>query len=222
MLNFFKIIILKTSFGFLAFIFVLTIISIPSSKAQDKGSNNTNTPISKETPKLTETPTTTQTPTITESPSPSDTDLEILSADMKYLEEKKLKALKEKEAALEKRTLSLDEKEKQLKELQNDLEKQRKEIITIQEDIKKMMDAISVENLKKIGQLAKIFESMKAENAAIVLVELYKNDQETAIQVLKILQPRKSGKIMDAVARSDKEIAAKISSEISKKQTIKK
>jgi flagellar motility protein MotE (MotC chaperone) len=143
-----------------------------------------------------------------------------LSADKDYLDKQKEKTLKDKEAQLESKELELLEKEKLLDKLKMDIEAENKKMSQIQQNINKMMEKITAEDSKRVGMLAKIYESMKSDNAASVLVELYKKDKETTVLIIKKLQPRKSGKIMDAMTTIDKEIAANISYEISKKQYI--
>jgi len=144
-----------------------------------------------------------------------------LSDDSNYLENQKEKAIKKKEAKLESKELELLEKEKFLNKLKSEIEAESKNLIQIQNNITKMMDKISTENAQKVDTLAKIFEGMKADNAASVIVELYKKDIDITIEVIKKLQPRKSGKIMDAMTKIDKVVAADISYRISKKQKFK-
>ena len=143
---------------------------------------------------------------------------ERLSEDMKYLEDQKARALKEKEAILEKKELKLLEKEKQLKKLKEEIKAESKKLTKIQDSISKMMEAISADSAERVGKLAKIYESMKGNNAARIIVELYQKDKEIAIEVIKKMSPRKSGKILDAMTGIDKQTTANISYELSKKK----
>jgi flagellar motility protein MotE (MotC chaperone) len=143
---------------------------------------------------------------------------ENLLEDMKYLEDERMKALKEKEAILEKKEMELTEKEKQLKKLKEEIKVETKKLANIQASVNKMMATLSEDSAKRVAKLAKIYESMKGDNAARIIVELYQKDKEIAIEVIKKMSPRKSGKILDAMTGIDKKTTANISYEISKKK----
>ena len=145
---------------------------------------------------------------------------ETLSDDIEYLKDQKLKSLKEREAKIAAREIQLDEKEKQLKKLKEEIDKETERLVEIQKKLDKMITQISGESEERISNLVKIYENMKADNAAKVLVELYKRDRETVIMVVKGMQPRKSGKILDSMTTLDEKAAANISYELSKKVEI--
>jgi flagellar motility protein MotE (MotC chaperone) len=175
------------------------------------------TPITEPTPEETE-----LNETLSEEPTPEDSNMnedeqDQLSDDLKYLEDKKLKALKEREAVVEKKELEITEKEKQLKKLMSEIDAKTKALVELQKKLDVYIQQISTESQERISKVVKIYENMKEDGAANVLVELYQKDSQTVIEVLKKMQPRKSGKILDAIAKIDKKVAADLSYEMSKK-----
>ncbi|RLB01856.1 MAG: hypothetical protein DRG83_09500, partial [Deltaproteobacteria bacterium] len=94
---------------------------------------------------------------------------------------------------LVKREALLKEREKKLEALRASVEKELAQLLTIQSEIKAHLEKQVEKREAKSKYLAKMYSSMKAKNAAKLLVEL---DDALAVRVLKLMKPEVAGQIL--------------------------
>ena len=94
---------------------------------------------------------------------------------------------------LVKREALLKEREKKLEALRASVEKELAQLLTIQSEIKAHLEKRVEKREAKSKYLAKMCSSMKAKNAAKLLVEL---DEALAVRVLKLMKPEVAGQIL--------------------------
>lgn len=123
-----------------------------------------------------------------------------------------IKSLDKKEQNIKKREEALQKQEEQLKLLEVEIEQRLKDIKKVQGRIEEL--ATLREDLveKSIKHLAKVFSSMRPEEAAILIEQL---DKDVTIQILSRMKGRNAGKIL---ARVKPSIAAKLSEQIAKRK----
>jgi flagellar motility protein MotE (MotC chaperone) len=98
---------------------------------------------------------------------------------------------------LEAREKELAMREALLKAAQTELEQKYKELTSIKTDIESLLKQQTAEENKRITSLVKIYEGMKAKDAARIFDSL---DMDVLIQVLSTMSERKSAPIIAAMS----------------------
>ena len=94
---------------------------------------------------------------------------------------------------LVKREALLKEREKKLEKLRLSIEKEISRLLAMQNKIKAHLEKRVAEREAKSKYLAKMYSSMKAKKAAMLMVEL---DDDLAVRVLKLMKPEAAGQIL--------------------------
>lgn len=105
-------------------------------------------------------------------------------------------ALKAKEEDLKKRELALKEREGILDQREKDLNKLRTDLEGIRTEVSAAMDAKEEERQMQLQTVAETLEAMRPENAAASLQGMPEKD---VADILKLVQTKNRGKIMDAM-----------------------
>lgn len=123
-----------------------------------------------------------------------------------------LKSLEKKENAINQREKDLQKQEEQLKVLRTDIEKRLHDIEKAQRRLEEL--AAIREDLveKSINHLAKVYSSMRPEEAGPLIEKL---EEDITIQILRKMKSRSAGKIL---ARVKPSIAARLSEEIARRK----
>lgn len=123
-----------------------------------------------------------------------------------------LKSLEKKENAINQREKDLQKQEEQLKVLRTDIEKRLHDIEKAQRRLEEL--AAIREDLveKSINHLAKVYSSMRPEEAGPLIEKL---EEDITIQILRKMKGRSAGKIL---ARVKPSIAARLSEEIARRK----
>jgi flagellar motility protein MotE (MotC chaperone) len=103
----------------------------------------------------------------------------------------------------------LENRKKELKRLEGEVDKKIEELNQLRVNIEKLLEQKSAEEQKRIGELAKVYEKMTAEKAAIVMGSI---EQELAISILAKMKTKSAAKILNNMER---EKAAKLSTAFS-------
>jgi flagellar motility protein MotE (MotC chaperone) len=98
----------------------------------------------------------------------------------------------------------LENKKKDLKRLEGEVDKKIEQLNQLRVRIEKLLEQKSAEEQKRIGELAKVYEKMTAEKAAVVIGTV---DQELAISILAKMKTKSAAKILNNMER---EKAAKL------------
>ncbi|MCL2457640.1 MAG: hypothetical protein FWF31_02080 [Desulfobulbus sp.] len=98
----------------------------------------------------------------------------------------------------------LDNKKKELKRLEVEVDKKIEELNQLRVRIEKLLEQKDIEEQKRIGELAKMYEKMSAEKAAAALAVM---DQELAISILGRMKTKSAARILNNL---DREKAAKL------------
>jgi len=123
-----------------------------------------------------------------------------------------LKSLEKKENAINQREKDLQKQEEHLKVLRTDIEKRLHDIEKSQRRLEEL--AAIREDLvgKSINHLAKVYSSMRPEEAGPLIEKL---EEDITIQILRKMKSRSAGKIL---ARVKPSIAARLSEEIARRK----
>jgi flagellar motility protein MotE (MotC chaperone) len=123
-----------------------------------------------------------------------------------------LKSLEKKENAINQREKDLQKQEEHLKVLRTDIEKRLHDIEKAQRRLEEL--AAIREDLvgKSINHLAKVYSSMRPEEAGPLIEKL---EEDITIQILRKMKSRSAGKIL---ARVKPSIAARLSEEIARRK----
>ncbi len=107
-----------------------------------------------------------------------------------------LTSLQEERTRLQQRGLELDKRETELKKLQAEVDKKLGELKTRREELAVMLAQRSEEELKKIGELSKMYEKMDTDKAAQVIATL---EKDLATEILGGMRAKSAGKILGAM-----------------------
>jgi flagellar motility protein MotE (MotC chaperone) len=103
----------------------------------------------------------------------------------------------------------LENKKKELKRLESEVDKKLDQLNQMRVRIEKLLVEKEAKEAKKIQELAKMYEKMTAEKAAMILSSV---DQELAISILAKMKTKSAAKILNNIER---EKAAKLSTAFS-------
>lgn len=103
----------------------------------------------------------------------------------------------------------LENKKKELKRLETEVDKKIDQLNQLRLGIEKLLEKKDTEELKRIQELAKMYEKMTAEKAALVLGTV---DQKLAISILAKMKTKAAAKILNNM---DREKAAKLTTDFS-------
>ncbi len=104
--------------------------------------------------------------------------------------------IKEERKALEIKKKELQEEGKRLKALQSDITKEYKKLITLQKELEVELSKKGEKQEIEIKNIVKLYEAMSPEEAAKALEKM---ELTLAAQLISQINPRKSGKILDAM-----------------------
>ena len=107
----------------------------------------------------------------------------------------------------------LENKKKELKRLESEVDKKLEQLNQLRMRIEKQMAEKDTKELKRIQDLAKVYEKMSPEKAATVLVTV---DQDLAISILAKMKIKSAAKIHNNIER---EKAAKLTTAFSASDT---
>lgn len=99
----------------------------------------------------------------------------------------------------------LENKKKELKRLESEVDKKLDQLNQMRVRIEKLLAEKEAKESKKIQELAKMYEKMSADKAAMILSSV---DQELAISILAKMKTKSAAKILNNIER---EKAAKLS-----------
>lgn len=103
----------------------------------------------------------------------------------------------------------LENKKKELKRLESEVDKKIEQLNQLRVRIEKLLEQKSAEEQKRIGELAKVYEKMTSEKAAMVMGSV---EQELAISILAKMKTKSAAKILNNMER---EKAAKLTTAFS-------
>jgi len=103
----------------------------------------------------------------------------------------------------------LENKKKELKRLEGEVDKKIEQLNQLRVQIEKLLEQKSAEEQRRVGELAKVYEKMTADKAAVVLGTV---DQELAISILAKMKTKSAAKILNNM---DREKAAKLTTAFS-------
>ncbi len=103
----------------------------------------------------------------------------------------------------------LENKKKELKRLESEVDKKLEQLNQMRVKIEKLLAEKEAKESKKIQDLAKMYEKMAADKAAMLLSTI---DQELAISILAKMKTKSAAKILNNIER---EKAAKLSTAFS-------
>jgi len=103
----------------------------------------------------------------------------------------------------------LENKKKELKRLEGEVDKKIEQLNQLRVRIEKLLEQKSAEEQKRIGELAKVYEKMTSEKAAMVMGSV---EQELAISILAKMKTKSAAKILNNMER---EKAAKLTTAFS-------
>lgn len=103
----------------------------------------------------------------------------------------------------------LENKKKELKRLGDEVDKKIEQLNQVRVHIEKLLEQKDAEEQKRIVELAKVYEKMTAEKAAIVIGTI---EQELAISILAKMKTKSAAKILNNMER---EKAAKLTTAFS-------
>jgi flagellar motility protein MotE (MotC chaperone) len=124
-----------------------------------------------------------------------------------------LQGEKENGSPLTKEREDLENKKKELKRLESEVDKKLEQLNQLRVRIEKLTAEKDAKELKRIQDLAKVYEKMSPEKAATVLVTI---DQELAIAILAKMKIKSAAKILNNIER---EKAAKLTTAFSASDT---
>ncbi len=107
----------------------------------------------------------------------------------------------------------LENKKKELKRLESEVDKKIDQLNQLRLGIEKLLAQKDTEELKRTQELAKMYEKMTAEKAAILLGTI---DQKLAISILAKMKTKAAAKILNNM---DREKAAKLTTAFSSLDT---
>lgn len=99
----------------------------------------------------------------------------------------------------------LENKKKELKRIESEVDKKLEQLNQMRVQVEKLLAEKDVKESKKIQELAKMYEKMTAEKAAMILSAV---DQDLAISILAKMKTKSAAKILNNIER---EKAAKLS-----------
>jgi len=103
----------------------------------------------------------------------------------------------------------LENKKNELKRLEGEVDKKIEQLDRLRVRVEKLLEQKHVEEQKRIGELAKMYEKMSADKAATTLGAV---DQELAISILGKMKTKSAARILNNMER---EKAAKLTSAFS-------
>lgn len=103
----------------------------------------------------------------------------------------------------------LENKKNELKRLESEVDKKIEQLNQLRVKVEKLLEQKTAEEQKRILELARMYEKMTAEKAAVVLGSV---DQELAIAILAKMKTKSAAKILNNMER---EKAAKLTSAFS-------
>ena len=107
----------------------------------------------------------------------------------------------------------LESKKKELKRLEGEVDKKIEQLNQFRVRIEKLLEQKSIEEQKRIGDLAKMYEKMTADKAAAALGTV---DQELAISILGKMKTKSAAKVLNNL---DRDKAAKLTTAFSTTDT---
>lgn len=116
-----------------------------------------------------------------------------------------LQGEKENGSPLTKEREDLENKKKELKRLESEVDKKLDQLNQMRVRVEKLLAEKEAKESKKIQELARMYEKMAADKAAIILSTI---DQELAISILAKMKTKSAAKILNNI---DREKAAKLS-----------
>lgn len=135
---------------------------------------------------------------------------EAASKDKKQDLGKLIEALRKERAAVEKRKQKQDERERQLRLFEKELEKinlknkkSREEIEGREKALQKKIDDLTLDK-----QIVETYETVEAEQASVLILELYKKDPVQVARLMRRLPGEKAGEILNAMVVSEPDKAA--------------
>jgi len=129
--------------------------------------------------------------------------------------EKLLKELQREQQVLEKERQRLQQYEVNLKNFQAEVEKQYDEYRAKAKKLQEMEEAFNKKLQTQLvdRQTIETYESIDPEQAAILVKNLYLQDNEMTAFLMRKLSGKKAGKILEAMIPIDKEVATKLAKE---------
>ncbi|WP_310598947.1 magnesium transporter MgtE N-terminal domain-containing protein [Desulfobulbus sp.] len=103
----------------------------------------------------------------------------------------------------------LENKKKELKRLEGEVDKKIEQLNQLRVRIEKLLEQKDVEEQKRIGELAKMYEKMTADKAAAALATV---DQDLAISILGRMKTKSAAKVLNNL---DRDKAAKLTTAFS-------
>ena len=107
----------------------------------------------------------------------------------------------------------LENKKKELKRLESEVDKKLDQLNQLRVRIEKLLAEKDAKELKRIQDLAKLYEKMSADKAATILATV---DQDLAISILAKMKTKSAAKILNNIER---EKAAKLTTAFSSSDT---
>lgn len=128
------------------------------------------------------------------SPPPSNTGMEFGSVEERRL----LAELQQERQTLDREKEEIAVKKNELKRLETEVDKKLRELTTIRKDIEDLLSEKSLQEHKRIKELAKMYEKMEPRNAANIFIGLDKN---LTISILARMKTKSAAKILDTMDR---------------------
>ena len=107
----------------------------------------------------------------------------------------------------------LENKKKELKRLESEVDKKLDQLNQLRVHIEKLLAEKDAKELKRIQDLAKLYEKMSADKAATIIATV---DQDLAISILAKMKTKSAAKILNNI---DREKAAKLTTAFSSSGT---
>lgn len=126
--------------------------------------------------------------------------------------DKLLKELKKEQALLEKEKEKLDQTRRNLENFKSELDKRYSEYLLKAKDLAEKEEAFRGKTEAKMvdRQIIETYQNIDPEQAAILIKNLYAKDQELATLVMRRIDGKKAGKILEALIPIDPETSTRL------------
>ncbi len=125
---------------------------------------------------------------------------------------KLLQALAQRRSTLDTREESLNQREALLRAAEQKLVDRQKELLAMRSEVKGLLDDLDAKEKRRIGNLVKIYESMKPKGAALIF-----NDLELPV-LMSVVERMKVRKLAPIIAAMNPDKARKITRTMAKRQ----
>ena len=136
----------------------------------------------------------------------------------KRIIEKMLAELKLREEEISRKEQELEAARKSLEELEASLRERMSEIRKLQEDTKQLLKKAEAEKEVRISSLVALCGTMTSQNAALMLLELFKKDKELVTAVFVSLDKKRAASILDEITTSSPQTAAEITRRVGRQR----